>query len=271
MRIIAGQAKGHRLKAPAGDLRLQLSAASGVSTPRGSAPRREATGNGFVPVQVDALGVGAAPREPVERLTRRVAERSDPCIVAADGANGVNAAWERGAGPGFYSEEQRHGEEAILDGLARHSSRLWHTGLREFTWGLARQGPAGDFPGTHDPFHSTSFFVEGVAHTILVVRAGAAAGLPVPGSLVHALDRLVGRLHRAARWMARADVWRAGIEGEAPFTHRRFLVTAAVGLTGRLTGDRTLERLGHQAMLLGLARQRPDGVFPELGGPDSSD
>jgi hypothetical protein len=190
--------------------------------------------------------------------------------VAADGANSVNAAWEHGAGPGLYIEEQRHGEEAILDGLVRQSSRLWRIGLHEFTWGFARQGRDGGFPGTHDAFHSTSFFVEGVAHTMLVVRAGAAAGLPLPRGLVHSLNGLVGRLHAAARWMARPDVWRAGIEGDAPFTHRRFLVAAAVGLAGELTRDRTLKRLAHTALVLGLARQRPDGVFPELGGYDSS-
>ena len=37
--------------------------------------------------------------------------------VAPDGANGVNAEWEHGQGPGMYIEEQRHGEEAIIAGL----------------------------------------------------------------------------------------------------------------------------------------------------------
>ena len=37
--------------------------------------------------------------------------------VAPDGANGVNAEWEHGQGPGMYIEEQRHGEAAIIAGL----------------------------------------------------------------------------------------------------------------------------------------------------------
>jgi hypothetical protein len=82
--------------------------------------------------------------------------------VAPDGANGVNAEWERGTGPGLYIEEQRHGEEAIIAGVEHHDARVWRLGLRELAWGFAQQGPGGNFPATEDAFHSTSFFVEAV-------------------------------------------------------------------------------------------------------------
>ncbi len=190
--------------------------------------------------------------------------------VAPDGANGVNAEWERGQGPGMYVEEQRHGEEAIIAGLVRHSPKLWRLGAREFAWGFAHQGPAGNFPDTEDPFHSTSFFVEGVAHLTLVLRRAARAGVAVPRPLLGEVNSFVPRLHRAASWMASRGVWRAGLAGDAPYTHRRFLVASALGLTAVLTGDRLLARRAREALELGLTAQLSDGVFPELGGFDSS-
>ena len=190
--------------------------------------------------------------------------------VAPDGANGVNAEWEHGQGPGMFIEEQRHGEEAIIAGLVHHSPKLWRLGEREFAWGFAHQGPAGNFPDTQDPFHSTSFFVEGVAHVILVLRAAAASGVAVPRHLLSEVDSFLPRLHRAARWMASSVVWRPGLASDAPYTHRRFLVASALGLTAMLTGDRLLARRAREALELGLMAQRGDGVFPELGGFDSS-
>jgi hypothetical protein len=190
--------------------------------------------------------------------------------VAPDGANGVNAAWEQGHGPGMFIEEQRHGEEAIIAGVVEHRRKLWRIGLREFSWGFAHQGPGGNFPDTQDPFHSTSFFVEGIAHLILILRGAASEGVAVPRPLLAAVDSFVPRLHRAARWMVSGGVWNAGLASDAPYTHRRFLVASAIGLTAVLTGDRLLARRAREALELGLGAQRSDGVFPELGGFDSS-
>jgi hypothetical protein len=190
--------------------------------------------------------------------------------VAPDGANGVNAAWEHGWGPGMFIEEQRHGEEAIIAGVAHHSPKLWGLGVRELAWGFAHEGPGGNFPDTQNPFHSTSFFVEGVAHLILVLRAATNSGVAVPPHLIGEVSSFLPRLHKAARWMASGSVWRAGLAHDAPYTHRRFLVASALGLTAVLTGDQLLARRAREALELGLSAQRSDGVFPELGGFDSS-
>jgi hypothetical protein len=190
--------------------------------------------------------------------------------VATDGATGVNREYELGRGPGMFIEEQRHGEEAIMAGLAHHDPRLWRIGLRELDWGFAHQGPRGNFPATQDPFHSTSFFVEAVAHLTLVLRGAAADGVTLPAHLLARVNAFLPRLHAAARWMARPDVWRWGLAGDGPYAHRRFLVASALGLTAVLTGDRRLRDRARQALELGLAAQRPDGIEPELGGYDSS-
>jgi hypothetical protein len=190
--------------------------------------------------------------------------------VATDGANGVNRGYEIGRGPGTFIEEQRHGEEAIMAGLAHHDPRLWRAGLGELDWGFAHQGPQGNFPFTQDPFHSISFFVEAVAHLTLVLRGAAGDGVTLPPHLLARVNAFLPRLHAAARWMARPDVWRSGLAGDAPYAHRRFLVASALGLTAVLTADRGLRARARQALELGLAAQRPDGVEPELGGYDSS-
>jgi hypothetical protein len=170
----------------------------------------------------------------------------------------------------MFIEEQRHGEEAIIAGVVHHDSKLWERGVREFACGFAHQGPAGNFPDTNDPFHSTSFFVEGTAHLILVLRGAARSGIAVPRPLHREVASFLPRLHRAARWMAARRVWQAGLTSDAPYTHRRFLVASALGLTAVLTGDRLLARRAREALEMGLKAQRENGVFPELGGFDSS-
>jgi hypothetical protein len=190
--------------------------------------------------------------------------------VGGDGASGVNAEWERGRYAAMFIEEQRHGEEAVLAGIVHHDPELWRLGVREFAWGFAHQGPEGNFPQSADPFHSTSFFVEGTAHLILVLRGAAESGVRLPPHLLGELDSFLPRLHEAAAWMASDAVWHAGVASDAPYTHRRFLVASALGLTAVLTGDRRLAKLARGALALGLEAQRTNGVFPELGGFDSS-
>jgi hypothetical protein len=190
--------------------------------------------------------------------------------VAADGAAGMNILWERHARSGWVIEVQDHADEAIIGGLAHHRSRVWKAGLREYDWGFAHQARDGSFLGTADSFHSTSFFVAAVAHTILVLRASHRVRASVPAWVIAHVNRYLPKLHAAAAWMARADVWRAGMAIDAPFTHRRYLVADAVGLTGLLTHDKELMRRADQALALSLAAQRRDGVNPELGGFDSS-
>jgi hypothetical protein len=170
----------------------------------------------------------------------------------------------------MFIEEQRHGEEAIIAGLVGHNARWWQIGLRELDWGFAHQGRQGNFTKTQDPFHSTSFFVEAVAHLTLTLRAAVKSGIPLPAHLLAHVAGFLPRLHAAARWMARSGVWRPGLAGDAPYSHRRFLVASALGLTAELTGDRVLLARAREALGLGLAAQRSDGIDPELGGHDSS-
>lgn len=191
--------------------------------------------------------------------------------MARSGATGVNARWERGAHDGWFIEEQRTGEVAVIGGVVTHDAAALAAAARMFDWGFARQAGDGSFPGTGDPFHSTSFFVAAVAHTCLFLRLAAASGrFPLAAAQLARFQHYEPLARRAARWMIRPAVWNPGLAGNAPFTHRRYLVAAALGLTGVLAGDADLVGRAHPVLEDGLARQRPDGVNPERGGHDSS-
>jgi len=187
------------------------------------------------------------------------------------GAIGVNALYERGQRRGWYIEEQRGGEIAAIGGLVTHNRRSLEGALELFDWGFRRQTAAGNFAGTSDPFHSTSFFVAAVAHTCLFVRQAAEAGaFPLAADYEERIARYAPLVGRAAHWMTQPSVWSAGLLENVPFTHRRYLVGTALGLSGLLTADPALIDRARAVIGEGLARQRADGVNPERGGYDSS-
>lgn len=196
-------------------------------------------------------------------LYRHPATLYDP--VAADGASNANIAWEQQHSDRWFIEEQRYAEERIIGGLIKNDRAAIASGLQMIQWGFAHQASDGSFVGTVDPFHSTSFFVAAVARSLLAIQQS-------PQANVYAAEvaRFQPQLHRAARWMILPDVWQRGMALNQPYTHRRYLVAAALGLTGKLTGDQDLIRYAQASLQEGLQLQQPDGVNPEKEGYDSS-
>lgn len=196
-------------------------------------------------------------------LNRRPATLYNP--VAGSGAARANIAWENNQADRWYIEEQRYGEERIIGGLINNHPEAIASGFQMFDWGFARQAADGSFEGTGDPFHSISMFVQAVAHALLIIKQS-------PHSREYA-DRLAyytPLVHRAARWMIQPQVWERGTNNNLPYTHRRYLVATALGLTAKLTGDPELMDYARQSLEDGLALQRPEGVNPEKDGHDSS-
>lgn len=70
--------------------------------------------------------------------------------------------------------------------------------------------------------------------------------------------------------MVRADVMVAGKRRNAPYTHRRYAVAAALGETGVLTHDDALLQTSREFVEDGISLQDPTGYNPEKGGYDSS-
>lgn len=182
-----------------------------------------------------------------------------------NGANNTNIFWEKKVSNRWFIEEQRYGEYLIVGGLLKNDPEAIEAGFKMFEWGFSQQAADGSFQGTRDAFHSTSFFVAAVARTLLVIKQSPQSDL-----YQDKVAYYTPLVRKAARWMISPDVWARGVKNNEPYTHRYYLVAAALGLTGKLTGDRKLIDYARQSIREGLALQRADGVNPEKGGPDSS-
>ena len=191
--------------------------------------------------------------------------------ATARGAAGVNARRERGTTRQWFIEEQRAAEVAAIGAILTFDEMTIDAAFRLLDWGFAQQIGNGSFAGTGDPFHSTSFFVAAAAHTCLFFQRAAASGqFPLAARPLKRLTAYLPRIRLAARWMAQTSVWSPGLAANAPFTHRRYLVGAALGLSGVLVADSALVDRAHAVIEDGLSLQRADGSNPERGGHDSS-
>lgn len=167
---------------------------------------------------------------------------------SSEGAAGTNRS-------GFqWIEEQRQGAEWIVRGYAQTNSEWVELGWRELDWGLAQQQSDGGF-GSKDPFHSTSFFVEALARACLID----------PGGITR--ERTEG-LARAAHWLMSGKAEEKGVPNNRPYTHRRYILAAAFGQAGAVTGESRLHQRAERWAGEGLDLQRGDGTNPEKDGYD---
>ena len=185
--------------------------------------------------------------------------------VSPVGAYGdVNREYERTGVGKWYIEEQRYGDLAIAAGLAGDDPAAIERGLRIFNWGLARQQPDGSFR-CRDAFQSTSLFVEAVARACLLLEQS-----PVADRYRAAVAAMKPKILVSARWMVIPAVANAARPGNAPYTHRRYLVAAALGEAGVLCGDPRLIAAAQPYLAEGRALQTAEGIHPEKGGFDTS-
>jgi hypothetical protein len=191
--------------------------------------------------------------------------------IAASGAAGLCAEWEAGHVPQWYVEHQRYGSDLIVAGVALGDEPLVERGLAGLQWAFDHQGKEGDFPGTGDPYHSISIFTEAAARALLVIReADARPGDDRWRRAAATANQQVPHVLAAARWLARPDVEAAARNHEALFTHRSYILAAALGETAALTHDDALTQHAERFAQAGLARQLENGVNPERGGFDVS-
>jgi hypothetical protein len=201
-------------------------------------------------------------------LMLRTASRNPDRIAhdtdAAGADSPVNIAWDKTRQGSWYIEEQRYGADAVVAGIVKDNPGAIERGLRILKWGFLQQGPDGSF-ACPDSFHSTSFFVEASAHACLMLGASA-----YRERYQRDVDWMRPRVLKAARWMCRPDVEGPGRAHNKPYTHRRYLVGAALGEAGVLTGDASLVRKSWEYVSEGIRLQSPEGFNPEKGGFDSS-
>lgn len=183
----------------------------------------------------------------------------------ATGAISVNAQFEKDPSAPWFIEQQRYGVDHVQAGVVLKNAASVETGLRVLGWGFAHQGPEGDFPGTGDPVHSTSLFLEAAARSALILQHSH-----LPAYEAKAKE-LAPKILAAAHWLAKASAdpkhRKSGLE---PYTHRYFVRAAALGETAVLTGDKALAKTAEEYAQEGLGKQLPDGTNPEKGGFDVS-
>lgn len=164
-------------------------------------------------------------------------------------------------GGAFSLSHQQLGDLYVRKGLVRRRPKLIRRGFRAFDFAFRRQRADGSFPV--DQAEEYAFFVEAVAHSVLLVRKTRYVRLYKPR-----LRRYARRLERAAGHMVAPAAWGAFRHRNRSYTHSGYTMGTALGLTGKLTHSPRLERYGRSAIRLALSRQRRNGVNPELGGYD---
>lgn len=175
----------------------------------------------------------------------------------------LNQEWEKDRSKAWYVELQREGARWVEAGMARGDATCVDWGLRQLAWGFAQMQSDGSFT-CKDPFHSASFLVESTARSLLLLRASSEEKALPP-----AARDLMPRLLICARWLA-SPVHEKTLVKQRIYTHRRFLLGAALAQTASLHDDEALRRRARDLVSDGLSLQRDDGAFPEKGGHDSS-
>lgn len=187
--------------------------------------------------------------------------------LAADGApsgalSPVNIQWDENHAGTWYIEEQRYGTDAIVGGIVQQNTTAIERGLKILHWGFEQQQADGSF-NCPDAFHSTSFFVEAAAHACLLLEASQ-----YPEQYAAEVGHLKPRILRAALWMVQPSVEVLGRKHNAPYTHRRYLVAAALGEAGVLCSNQLLIDRSKDYIRDGISLQDPSGFNPEKGGYD---
>lgn len=187
--------------------------------------------------------------------------------IDENGASALSREWKAGSRKNWYIENQRGGADLVEAGIVLNNHKLVDVGLRAFEWGFARQNPTtGSFPESGDAFHSVSIFVLDSGRSLAALREKR-ADFPEFNTRV---DRMIPQLVAAARWMLRPGVLEVGKRHDSPYTHRKWILAAALAIASQLGGDAKLAAGAREFARAGIALQHEDGLNPEKGGFDVS-
>ena len=181
--------------------------------------------------------------------------------IGHDGASGRND------GGDFSIKRQRNAFRVVAGGYALGGAAgesLMLAGLSAVHWGLEQRGPDGSFPPPPGNLPlAAAFFIQTAARSLLLARDG-----DVPASVRREALALQPALHQAATALA-ADPLLRQAEGTVQNSNGLFVSAAALQQTAILTGDAALTERARALAASGLARQLPDGTFPEKHGFDA--
>jgi len=164
----------------------------------------------------------------------------------------------------WYIELQRYGADVVVAGIVKDDSDAIERGMIALEWGMKQQQPDGSFH-CPDDFHSTSFYIEGVANSCLLLKQSK-----YYGKYEVRINALKNCIAKAANWMLRPDVLERGTKRNNPYTHRRYLVAAAIGQAGVLCGNDYFIKQSDRFIKEGISLQDTAGFNPEKKGYDCS-
>jgi hypothetical protein len=174
--------------------------------------------------------------------------------------------WVEGKRKDWFIENQRGGGDLIEAGVVLGNRKLINDGLREFEWGYARQSKDGSFPETGDAFHSVSIYVVDTARALLALR-DRRQEFP---EFTPRVEKMIPHVGAAAEWLLQPEVLGPGKRHDQQYTHRKWILAAALGEAFQLTGNQRLASAAADFAAEGIALQHEDGENPEKGGFDVS-
>jgi hypothetical protein len=184
--------------------------------------------------------------------------------MSESGAYGpLNKLWEKSKTGNWYIEYQRIGADAIVMGVVQKDTDAIERGIKIINWGFQQQEKDGSFNHRAN-FHSTAFFVEAVARSILIIEAS-----DYKQKYKNIIEQLKPKLLLSAKWMTKPEIEKAGIELDSPYTHRYYLNACALGLTGILLAEPTLINQANKYAIKAISMQNSLGFNPEKGGSDT--
>ncbi len=164
----------------------------------------------------------------------------------------------------WFIEQQRYAADAIVGGIVKNDSEVIERGLIALEWGMKQQQEDGSF-SCPDNFHSTSFYIESVAHACLLLKTS-----PYFRKYEARITPLESCITKAVTWMLRPDILANGTKRNSPYTHRRYLVGAAIGETGVLCRNNFFIEESAKFISEGISLQDTAGFNPEKKGFDCS-
>jgi hypothetical protein len=162
----------------------------------------------------------------------------------------------------FSVSHQQLGDRYIRAGIVRDEPAIIEQGFDAFAYAFSRQRADGTFPDADQP-EEYAFFVEAVAHSVLLLRETRYGE-----RYERRLDRYVRRLTDTVPHMTGTQAWADFRYRNRFYTHSAYVMGSALTLTGALAGSNETKRYGRKAIRMGLERQSESGISPELGGYD---
>jgi hypothetical protein len=154
----------------------------------------------------------------------------------------------------LYIELQAQGFDLIRRGLYRPDQTMRQQGWLALDWGIAQQRADGGF-GHNDDFHSTTIYLMGLGHALMLEPS-------------EATKPRLSALERGIAWVSHPRNSVRGMTRNLGFAHRFWLMAAMYDAAALLLDRPDLSRRATVFALDGARLQEPDGTNLEAGGYD---